>query len=68
MSNETERSYYKFECKQTVSTTVSRHSLTVGRIGRVYARRGIEGVPQYLVKFEGKAHPCHFEEHELLPA
>lgn len=40
--------------------------LKPGSVGRVVARRGIEGRPQYLVKFVGYGSPIHCEETELL--
>ena len=58
-------SYYKFERRQAVTTTVEKHGKSEGSTGRVISRRGIKGCPQYLVKLDGKAGPCHFEELEL---
>lgn len=57
---------YQFAKKQNVTSKKPiREILKSGVKGVIIGRRGIEGVPQYLVKFQGKAGPLHCEEGEL---
>lgn len=59
-------SFYKFEKNQDVKILTNTQGIKYGRTGQVIGRRSSDvGLPEYLVKLQGKSGPVSFLETEL---